>query len=149
MGRLWQDAFAMDYCGCCRLPHCTRVCSGCPYNIQKFQVGLYWALSLGNSAGYPGVFWDNPHPYPWKPTPLFRGVGFPGVSQGFSKTPGIANLSRAYITHHCDLMSLRFFLNDYHHCGTTPPQRRRVGLDGGTLWTNGARDMSQRVSIFR
>ena len=47
------------------------------------------ATALGNAAGYPGVFWGNPHPYPWKPTPLFRGAGFPGVSHGFSKTPGI------------------------------------------------------------
>ena len=35
VGRLWRDTFAMDYCGCCRLPHCTRVCPGCPHNIQK------------------------------------------------------------------------------------------------------------------
>ena len=26
MGGLWWGAFAMDYCGYCRLLHCTRVC---------------------------------------------------------------------------------------------------------------------------
>ena len=40
-----QRGVAMDYCKCCRLPHCTRVCPGCLHNIQKFQVGSYLAIS--------------------------------------------------------------------------------------------------------
>ena len=46
--------------------------------------GIVWAHSLhifllGNAVGNPGVFQGNPHPYPWKPAPSLKGVGFPRV----------------------------------------------------------------------
>ena len=64
-----------------------------PQNKQNVSEGF---MRVGNAAGYPGVFRGNPHPYPWKPTPSFRGAGFPGVSHGFSKTPGIPKPVRVW-----------------------------------------------------
>ena len=67
-------------------------------------------------GGLPWVFLGQPGPLPVETHTLVQGCGFP---RGLAKPPG-SNLSQAYITHHHDFMSLRFFLNDYHHCGTTP-----------------------------
>ena len=40
---------------------------------------IFHGEQIGNVAG-------NPHPYPWKTAPVFKGAGFPGFSHGF-RTP--------------------------------------------------------------
>jgi hypothetical protein len=46
--------------------------------VSRLCICLKVESCLGNATGYPGIFQGNPSPYPWKPTPTAKGVGFRG-----------------------------------------------------------------------
>ena len=68
-----QRGVAMDYCKCCRLPHCMRVCPGCTHNMQKFQVRSYLAISR-RIAGQFLLPWPTSMQYAHTITPCQRQV---------------------------------------------------------------------------
>src|SRR6201996_4727689 len=50
----------------------------------------YRAPVLGNVTGYPGVFQGNPCPYPSKPVPLHKGMGFNGYGSWVEHNPRVS-----------------------------------------------------------
>jgi hypothetical protein len=62
------------------------LCKEIPHGLQMDS------MSLGIVTGNPGVFLGNPHPYPWKPAPAAKGVGFYGYGCGFSQNPRVVRI---------------------------------------------------------
>jgi len=63
----------------------------------KLQLcGWSGARPVGNVTGYPGVFQSNPHPYPSKPVPTSRGMGFHGHGSWVYKNPRVPQPAWGY-----------------------------------------------------